>query len=241
MLRLITTLYCMFWGNCSTAPCAVETVSGIDYAICRFNIEEAQLKLVLGDDSGKAYGSVGAFRRELERNGQTLKFAMNGGMYHHDLTPVGLYVENGVEKKRISTKGGRGNFHLLPNGVFYFDGSNAGVLETKQYLAAKITPAFATQSGPMLVINGALHPRFLEQSDSLKIRNGVGVAKDGKTVIFAISRAPVRFWDFGVLFQDHLQTPNALFLDGSISTLWTPTMRQGGFVPLGPIIAVVDK
>jgi uncharacterized protein YigE (DUF2233 family) len=68
----------------------------------------------------------------------------------------------------------------------------------------------------------------------------VGVSKDGKTIYFAISHYRVRFWDFGKLFQEHLKTPNALFLDGSISTLQASGFSQGGYLPLGPIIAVTD-
>lgn len=203
-------------------------------------MDTSQLQLFLNKADGKPYGSIRALRKALGDQGKTLKFAMNGGMYHADLSPVGLYVEKGTEKKRISTKGGYGNFHLLPNGVFYLDGKKAGVLKTRQYLAAAIKPQFATQSGPMLVISGKLHPRFLQDSDSFKIRNGVGVSKDGKAIYFAISHRGVRFWDFGELFQKHLKTPNALYLDGSISTLFAPGFSQGGFIPLGPIIAVTE-
>jgi len=203
-------------------------------------LDKSKLRLFLNKSDGQPYGAIRALRKALGDQGKILKFAMNGGMYHADLSPVGLYVEKGAEKKPVSTKGGYGNFHLLPNGVFYLDGKKAGVLATRRYLAAAIKPQFATQSGPMLVIDGKLHPRFLQDSDSFKIRNGVGVSKNGKTVYFAISHNRVRFWDFGKLFQKHLKTPNALYLDGSISTLFAPGFSQGGYLPLGPIIAVTE-
>ncbi len=241
MFQFIPIIYCMLFGNCDEPPCHSKVVAGNRYTICSFDLDDARLELFLNDANGKPYSSIRSLRKSLEGQNRKLLFAMNGGMYHADLSPVGLYVEKGIEQKRISTKGGYGNFHLLPNGVFFVANGKAGVLETGEYRAAGLKPRFATQSGPMLVINGKLHPRFLKNSNSLKIRNGVGVSADGKTVTFAISHSAVKFWDFGELFRDHLKTDNALFLDGSISTLYSNTRSQGGYIPLGPIIAVTDK
>lgn len=166
---------------------------------------------------------------------------MNGGMYHRDLSAVGLYIENGNETTSISTSGGWGNFHMQPNGVFFIEKGGAGVLETSAYLNANKKPDLATQSGPMLVIDGKLHPRFLADSDSFKRRNGVGVSPDG-VVHFAISENPVRFYDFATLFRDALHSPNALYLDGTISSADIPAMgRRDDLFPMGPIIAVVDR
>ncbi len=100
------------------------------------------------------------------------------------------------QQRAINTNKGWGNFHLLPNGVFYIQPGHAGILESKAFLASGIKPFYATQSGPMLVIDGKLHPSFLADSTSLKTRNGVGVSADGK-VIFALSDGAVRFHDFG--------------------------------------------
>ncbi|MEL6946803.1 MAG: phosphodiester glycosidase family protein, partial [Pseudomonadota bacterium] len=105
----------------------------------------------------------------------------------------------------------------------------------------RIKPDFATQSGPMLVINGKLHPRFLPRSNSLKIRNGVGVSRSGETLFFAISQRRVSFHAFGTLFRDVLKTPNALYLDGTVSALKSPSHSQGGWRELGPMISIVAK
>ena len=108
-----------------------------------------------------------------------------------------------------------------------------GVTETLAYRADPPDGvAYATQSGPMLVIDGALHPRFLPGSDSLKVRNGVGVSADGR-VHFAISEGRVRFHDFGTLFRDVLDAPDALFLDGTISAFQAGPRRRATFMPLG--------
>jgi len=238
MFQLIKLFLCLASGDCQPPPCIRHVVSGNAYTICQFDVSKSKLGLYLKDKNNNVFGSVRSLRNSLENEGLNLKFAMNGGMYHADYTPVGLYIENGVEKQKISTKSGYGNFHLLPNGVFFFGNGKAGVLETGQYISAKLKPQFATQSGPMLVMGGKMHPKFMKNSPSFKIRNGVGISADGSTVYFAISIQPVRFWDFGALFRDYLKTPNALFLDGSISTLYSSTASQGGLIPIGPIIAV---
>jgi uncharacterized protein YigE (DUF2233 family) len=171
--------------------------------------------------------------------GEHLAFAMNAGMYHADRAPVGLFVENGQERHGIVTSAGPGNFGMLPNGVFCV-GEAFAVIESHRYAETPPACRFATQSGPMLVIEGALHPRFLPDSDSLNIRNGVGVAPDGQTAYFAISNVPVTFHQFARLFRDALGTPDALFLDGSISRLIAPDLGRADLgVPMGPIIGVV--
>jgi len=91
----------------------------------------------------------------------------------------------------------------------------------------------------MLVINGAIHPKFLKDSDSKKRRNGVGVTKDGK-VIFVLADSPVNFYGLAAFFRDELKTPNALFLDGTISRIYAPSLgRNDAGVPMGPIVGVV--
>lgn len=241
MFQIFTTIYCLIFGTCALPLCATYSTGGNDYTICRIDLNRSQIKLFLNDNTGRAYGYVSNLRNALSEEGRNLVVATNGGMYHTDLAPVGLYIENYVALQKISTRGGYGNFHLLPNGVFYIGAKGAGVLETGQYRRAGLKPQFATQSGPMLVIDSKLHPRFLKRSTSFKIRNGVGVSADGKTVFLAISHNRVRFWDLAILFRDHFRTPNALFLDGSISTLYTPQKSRGGFFPVGPIIAVFRK
>ncbi|MCK9909871.1 phosphodiester glycosidase family protein, partial [Microbacteriaceae bacterium K1510] len=146
-------------------------------------------------------------------------------------------VENGRELKRLSTADGPGNFSMKPNGVFYVAGKSAGVLETKAFQRRKIDATFATQSGPMLVIDGKLHPRFLKDATSRNRRNGVGVK--GSSVVFALADDPVTFHQFARVFRDVLKTPNALYLDGSICRLYASDIQRNDFgFPLGPIVAV---
>lgn len=211
------------------------------YAVCSAAKKDPSLRLFLADADGAVFGSFTALERALNQKGETLAFAMNAGMYHPDRRPVGLYVENGREATPLNRRGGPGNFHMRPNGVFWIGPQGAAVTETTRYAALRAKPIFATQSGPMLVIGGKLHPVFKADSDSLKIRNGVGLCRDGR-VRFAISDQPVTFHAFALFFRDGLGCDDALFLDGSISALHAPELgRSDIWRPMGPIVGLVRK
>ena len=219
--------------------CSAMSYGGIAYTRCTVDPARSQMRIYHRDPKGRPFGSFDSLASQLWKERHYPIIAINGGMYHGDLSAVGLFVEYGFERQAISTKAGWGNFHLLPNGVFWLKDGRAGVTETLRYLKDKILADYATQSGPMLVIDGQIHPRFLPDSDSLKIRNGIGVDGAGR-VHMVISEAPVRFHDFALLFRDGLGCRNALYLDGTISSLYVAgTGRRDRLFPLGPIIAVI--
>jgi uncharacterized protein YigE (DUF2233 family) len=213
---------------------------GENYIVCEIDLRQHQLQIFWRDKGGQPFGSLGSLNRQLQSEGRKPLFTMNAGMYHAELDPVGLYVENGKQFVKASTTSGPGNFHLKPNGVFFVSDGKAGLMETGQFLRRNLKPEMATQSGPMLVINNRLHPRFPSEGVSRKVRNGVGV-KDADTVIFAISEGAVTFTDFARLFKDKLGTPNALFLDGSVSSLTAPGIDRTGFRSLGPMIGAFER
>lgn len=231
---------------CTVEPTASGPIAGQD--------GKAGLKLFWKDGSGEAYRSFGKVRDAVQADGGKLVFAMNAGMYSDDFVPVGLYVENGRELVAVNTKEMKGkpaaipNFYKKPNGIFLLDDEGASILTTEAYLrrvtdGAKQPPHFATQSGPMLVINGKLHPALIEGSTDSTRRSGVGVCGEG-TVRFAISEDEVNFYDFALLFRDGLKCDNALFLDGGHGTgFFDPAMKRadwswhGGY---GPIFGLVE-
>ena len=220
------------------ASCTAETYEGNPYTICRFDVRSDPLALYNLDADGQPYGSFAALDAALKAKGQSLAFAMNAGMYDEALKPIGLYVEAGKQQKKINRRDGPGNFHLKPNGVFYIAGGTAGVMETEAYVRARRKPDYASQSGPMLVIDGAIHPKFTVDGVSKQRRNGVG-AVDQHTVVFVISEAYVNFHAFARLFRDYLKCRDALFFDGSISSLYAPELgRRDGFFSLGPIVGL---
>lgn len=240
LMGFFTSLFCGLFGTCQTDACRVETFHGVKHTVCSYAVSDILVRMHLNDETGKPYARPARLPKD-DGDGRALLMAMNGGMYHHDLGPVGLYVEEGARKKRLTTKGGYGNFHLLPNGVFWGRQGKLHITESRRFKSLGVTPDFATQSGPMLLINGKRHPRFLKDSNSRKIRNGVGISRDGTRVHFAISHREVTFWDFADLFSNSLNAHNALFLDGTVSTMWAKGHSIPRWRSVGPMIGVYER
>lgn len=221
--------------------CSDVAFEGSRFTICETNAAREQLRLFLRDSNGQVYGHFSTLEEALAEDGKALAFATNAGMYHSDRSPVGLYLDQDGEEMRLVTSAGPGNFGLLPNGVLCIQEGRADVFETLAFEKTAPACTYATQSGPMLVIGGELHPRFLPDSDSYYIRNGVGTSEDGTRAVFAISRNAVTFHQFGSLFRDYLKLHNALYFDGNISRLHAPQLGRSdaGFM-MGPIVGVVE-
>lgn len=225
----------------SEVTCTERSFDGLAYTACEVDPRTDALRLFLDAPSGEKFGQFSSIDNTLQEDGKVLAFAMNAGMYHDDRAPVGLYIEDGQEIMRVIPNAGPGNFGLLPNGVFCIRENRADVIETLTYAATPPECRHATQSGPMLVIDGDLHPRFLADSTSRYVRNGVGTSEDGSRVVFVISDQAVTFHEFGRIFRDDLGLPQALFFDGSVSRLHAPQLGRSDFGRwMGPIVGVVE-
>ena len=238
LLFLILTL-----GGCGepAAKAPVSSCQERNFEDSRFTVCSAKagkVEIRTSDRAGVPYRSFAALEQALGNRSTTVAFAMNAGMFDEAGRAIGLLIEDSNELKAINRREGSGNFHLMPNGVFLVrTNGKAEVLETSAFEPAKDI-AFATQSGPMLVITGSLHPRFEPDGRSRNIRNGVGIAPDG-TPLFVISVDPVSFGKMARFFRDELKTPNALYFDGSVSALWDPANgRRDSHAPLGPMVVV---
>jgi uncharacterized protein YigE (DUF2233 family) len=224
----------------ASAACAPKDFNNAKFTVCTFDPRHDDIRLFLSGPDDKPYGSLGALASALKQKGERLAFAMNAGMFGEDQSPVGLYVEDRRKLHEADTRGGATNFHMKPNGVFWIGDKVAGVIETSRYLAATPPARYATQSGPMLIIDGKIHPKIRPDGTSQKIRNGVGACKGG-AVTFAIAEDPVTFDTFARLFRDGLSCQNALFLDGSVSSLYAPELsRDDEPEAIGPIVGVVQ-
>lgn len=231
---------------CSSAL-SVETkehiFDGKRYLISTVDLEKESLQLFLGDGHGKYFNNFESIDRWLAERKQKLVFAMNAGMFHPGFAPVGLFVDHGRTIGKLNLDNAEGNFFLKPNGVFAITDAGATIIESARFPALAAGGGvekvqLATQSGPLLVINGKLHPAFHASSDSRLFRNGVGVVST-KHVVFAISKEPVNFHEFARLFRDEFKCANALFLDGSISSVYTGDAKQSVTrFPLGPIVGI---
>lgn len=221
------------------------------YLVCKFDPRKVDFWLF--NKTGDRRGSTHNFRTVQDiatRERREFIFGMNAGMFTPRLDPVGLFV-NKHEYTPINTQGkGYGNFYSLPpNGIFFIDKTEKpGVLTTEEYQRHFHGPndvEIATQSGPMLVFDGRINTAFNEGSTNRKIRNGIGVDRDGN-VIMVISKSAVNFYDFTMIFLEEYGCANALCLDGVISRSYQPGVDppEAAFnfrSPLGTIIAVVKE
>ncbi len=193
----------------------------------------------LAPRSGEDFGTLKGWAKDVDAS--TVAFAVNGGMYGDDLRAVGYFVSGSERLTELDTGSGDGNFYLKPNGVFYGSGGTWRILDSDTFLRTVGTrPEFGTQSGPMLVVDGKLHPEITENGPSRQVRNGVGVDKEGRAH-FVISEAPLSFGQLARFYRDELKVANALYLDGNVSSLWDPATSRMDGRRVGPIIVVTRK
>lgn len=192
----------------------------------------------LGADK-QPFGSLAAFAASIDP--AAIAFAVNGGMYGDDLKAIGYYVENGERLKELNRADGEGNFYMKPNGVFFGTGARWQVLGSNTFFnTVGERPQFGTQSGPLLLVDGKLHPDIQDDGPSKAIRNGVGVDASGKAH-FVIADAPVSFGQLARYFRDEVKVANALYLDGQVSSLWDPASGRMDKGRVGPIIVVTRR
>ncbi len=231
----------VYSGAAQAVECAAETVGDTSFTACRVDLHRERLDLFWRDVAGRPYRQFSALRDALEIQGKNLVFAVNAGMYRPDFSPVGLFVTEGLELFPLNRHTGSGNFSQQPNGVFLVEGNSARVITTNEYWLQKPKPLLATQSGPMLVHEGEITTSAVMTPNSpwRKIRNGV-CAPSPEAVVFVISESPVTFYEFAGYFRDHLHCREALYLDGSISSLYAPRLgREDRGFDMGPILGVV--
>ena len=234
-----TLFACLFFNyGCTQDINIIEDSRIINY---RVDLSKQEIRFVLKDSLGDNYGSLKQVKLTLEKQNKDLVLAMNGGMYMKDHSPQGLYIEGSNTISPLDTvKVGYGNFYLQPNGIFYLTKNNTPFVRQIEDYKESTDINFATQSGPMLVINDGIHPKFTKGSSNLNIRNGVGILENGD-VLFAISKEKINLYDFATFFKTN-GCKNALYLDGFVSKAYIPSKNtnqlEGNF---GVIIAVTNK
>ncbi len=226
----------------AATACLADTFEGAELTHCTADPKLHRIAMVLGPAKGEPYRSFSTFASTEPARARRVAFAMNGGMYGEDGRPIGYYVEGGKRLHKLNRAKGPGNFHLLPNGVFFGNDTQWGVVESARFARlVKDRPQFGTQSGPMLLIGGKLHPRISQDGASRYVRNAVGVDRQGRAH-FVISDEPLSFGKLARYFRDELKAPNALFLDGNVSSLWHPGAgRMDQAVLIGPLIVVENR
>ena len=199
---------------------------------------KGRVELIAAGSGEPAVRRLAELESSLGPRAKRVAFAMNAGMYDEDGRPIGLAIVEGKQKRAINRRKGGGNFHLMPNGVFQVHKEGRSEVVTSDKWRPSPTVRLATQSGPMLVIDGKLHPAFDRDGTSRHIRNGVGVGPKGEP-LFVISDGPVSLGKFARFYRDQLKVRNALFFDGAVSALWDPANgRRDVTKPLGPMVVI---
>jgi uncharacterized protein YigE (DUF2233 family) len=210
--------------------------AGSKYTVVRVD-DPQRLQLFLRDDSGAPFHRFEKLSTWLQARQKHLRFAMNAGMFEPDYSPVGLFIARAQELAPLNLRTGHGNFYMKPNGVFLVTSAGARIVESSKYSEKSTDVLLATQSGPLLIEHGVVHPRL--GAVSKFIRNGVGVA--GGQVMFVISNEPVSLYDLASYFKNELACEDALYFDGTVSALYSSELgRSDSTVDLGPMIAIVD-
>ena len=219
------------------------TYQNVRYGIYR--ADPARLTLHWKGADGKAYAGLGTLRRSLEAAGKDVAFLTNAGIYSADDTPAGLWVENGQTLVPLNTKNGKGNFHLQPNGVFYIENGRARIQTTAAYRLGNHRPQWAFQSGPLLILDGQINRRFNKTHSSPHKRNAVCTTGDGG-LYFILSENYGFDGEWPSLYRfaaalQHIGCTQALYLDGTLSTWYIPTVSSTfHWTHLVGIIAITD-
>lgn len=178
---------------------------------------------------------------------ENILFITNAGMFTKEYKALGYlsYKEKQISAINLG-ESDYGNFYLKPNGIFYINNNIGNILESERFnkiiLEKNIIPYLATQSGPLLLNEGNIHPAFNKGSKNRYIRNGVGIINNRNLIVFAISNRPVNFYDFSVFFRDFLNSNNALYLDGNISIMYIPELNRKQYRgTLGPVIYALTE
>jgi uncharacterized protein YigE (DUF2233 family) len=234
----IAVLVCLSFARVAGAvDCRTETFAGSRFTTCRVEAFRESLRLFYADPVVR-YGTFSRLDAALAKKGRKLAFAMNAGMFTPDYGPVGLLVIDGIEYGEIDRATSWGNFYQQPNGVFVIDEAGPRVVATEDYRI--LTPRFATQSGPMLLHRGQIPANSAMRSTSRHIRNGVCVPEPLQ-VEFVISEDEVTFREFAEFFASRLKCTEALYFDGSVSSLYSPQLgRHDRRSKFGPIVGVIE-
>ncbi len=228
---------------CSNAPsdaeppisaCRQQLFEGSRFTVC--DPGKGRVELIAAGPAETPVRQFAELETRLGSRAEKVTFAMNAGMYDEDGRPIGLAIVAGKQKHPINRNKGGGNFHLMPNGVFEVIQDGRAQIVPSEAWRPSSAIRFARQSGPMLVIDGKLHPAFEPDGSSRHVRNGVGIGPNGRPM-FVISEGPVSFGKFARFFRDGLKARNALFFDGAVSALWDPANgRRDITKPLGPMV-----
>jgi len=187
-----------------------------------------QIRIYWKDSTGVPFMTFDRLRKEHPE----AKFIINGGHFTHDYKPDGLYIENGKKLSRVKEiLNPKINLEIMPMGVFYLTNQGAFIKPLRGKFTQKDV-MYATQSSPMLVINGRINPAL--PGGRHRMHSGVGILPDGN-VYFACLDMELRFFARHFLEKGCTQ---ALCLNGDVSDVWQNGQSLKKYSRFGPMIVV---
>lgn len=251
-----STLIVALVGSSSATTCEDLWFDKHRYDVCTVDTRVERLEVFWLDEYGMPFGDMPTLNAWLTAQGRSLVFATNAGIFREGapFRPRGLLVSEGKVLNKIDLgdadeKGMKGNFYDKPNGVFWVRSGAAHVDESEAYEKLQLTPDVATQSGPLLVVNGKLRDGVDQMHLRRHSRNGVCVSPDSRTR-FAMTREAVTLAEFGIFMRDGLKCTSALYLDGCGSILHSVALhrsdlgecvRGGKLAKAGAIVGIAAK
>lgn len=214
---------------------------GTRFEVVTLDLRRVRLEMRWKDGMGQPWKTFRRLEADLSKRGERLLAVMNAGIFDTSFRPLGLHVEGGRVLHALNTRQrGYGNFYMQPNGVFVITPDGARLVPTSTYQHRPPRALEATQSGPMLVVNGRLNAAFQEGSANRLVRNGIGV-QSGNRVHLVMAVDPVNFFDFARFIRDGLKCPDGLYLDGHISSLSAPGTAVNGGGEFAGMLTVIAR
>ncbi|MCH8960684.1 MAG: phosphodiester glycosidase family protein [Bacteroidetes bacterium] len=220
--------------------CALHAARPFD--VVEIDLDRHEVRLFWKQPDSQPFLTLDRVHAWVTGQGDSLIAATNAGIYEPGYVPTGLFIEDGDVKHPLNLDDGAGNFYLKPNGVFLLTDTGARIVESSRFESVTEAIRYATQSGPLLVSGGVIHPGFTPGSSNCRLRSGIGVSTEG-TVYLVISNGALNFYDFATFFKEQLNCPDALYLDGAISSLYAPALGrfEGDREKYAGILGVVLK
>ena len=171
------------------------------------------------DAQAQALWSLQSLHNFVQSRSEKLLFAMNAGIFDTNMSPVWLFVANGRVEQPLNLTEGTWNFYLQPNGVFFVQkDKKASIMDSTNFsfFVDMKDVLLATQSWPLLLSHGTIHPSLNPSSSNTNIRNAVWITPQW-TVFFVYSDKEINMYALALYMRDVLGCEHALYLDWSIS------------------------
>ncbi len=159
------------------------------------------------------------------------------GFYDNGGNHIGLLQKEGQQISGIDiASSGKGNFYLVPNGVLSFDSLTIQITESKEYNTRTLQEENSIQSGPLLIMNGKLHPKLNLFSPNKHGRSAICTITQNneRFILFVTALDPVNMYTFSVLIKQRFNCDFALLVgSGNTCTNFSPS-RSSCDIPSRP-------